>query len=185
MPTANSHRGLSGIILRNVFCVYLIPVGFQRKITHITTAHLPPVREEKQRRQRDGQLELPPVPDEIRNESHAHVSQIERDVMQRADHGPPLSAHYFHGCNLSKSCVYNAFMYIFVVLRCTFQTNKDLRPNRSPAVIVFDILRVHYCDSHQNNYCLHAAGNNFEDYNSPTLIYQTKNKLQYNLFAML
>lgn len=66
-------------------------------------SYSPPIREEKQRRQRDGQLELSPIPDEIRNQSHTHVTQIERDVVQRADDGSPFAAHHFHSCNRSKT----------------------------------------------------------------------------------
>lgn len=60
----------------------------------------PPVREEEQRGQCYGQLELSPVPDEVRDQCHTHMAQIERDVMQRADHGSPFSANYFHGYNI-------------------------------------------------------------------------------------
>lgn len=61
--------------------------------------HSPPVREEKQRGKCNSQLKLSPISNEIRNESHAHVTQIERDVMQSANHCSPFSAYYFHGCN--------------------------------------------------------------------------------------
>jgi len=113
LPTANSHRGLSGIILRARIFVFIRSTPRERrvgdrfwtekKLHRLDIIRSPPVREEKQRGQRDGQLELSPVPDEIRNESHAHVTQIEWYVMQRADHGPPFSAHYFHGCNSSRT----------------------------------------------------------------------------------
>jgi len=56
----------------------------------------PPVREEKQRGQGNSQLKLPPISNEIRNEGHAHVAQIERDMMQRANHGSPFPAYHFH-----------------------------------------------------------------------------------------
>jgi len=72
---------------------------FCEKEYYCTYGYSPPIREEKQRGQGNSQLKLPPISNEIRDESHAHVAQIEGDMMQRANHGSPFPAHNFHGCD--------------------------------------------------------------------------------------
>ncbi|KAJ8891916.1 hypothetical protein PR048_004475 [Dryococelus australis] len=94
LPIASNHRGDSGRTLQHTGNTFH---------TFLTSYHRPYGKcEEQHGGQRDGELEVLPVADEVGDAGDGDVAERHGEQVRHPGDGPPLAAHQLHACSTHK-----------------------------------------------------------------------------------